>query len=182
MPTLDSVQKQLNDIQKSIDKNSKEARQQINEVRSNNDFTNAAKQQKIQELERARDKTYSELMDKKKSIVTEANTKLEKRLYSGKNTNPIAFDNAVNTFKNESEKELKNRLKQDPSSETKRAIYKASLVSKNPKFEVLAEASDLYPNDAGAISDYFEFQQQYGKLEDRTSKLERRLFGDTASA
>lgn len=178
---IDNTHSQINEIDQQIKDNSAKTRQQIAEVNSNSDFTSSAKNQKIQVLERERDSKYKDLVQQKADVINTTRDKLSKRLYSGGEvSNPIAFDEAVNRFKNESEKELINRLNQNPSDETKRAIYKASVVSDNPKFKVLATASDLYEDDKSKIADYFDFQQQYGELEDRTQKLGRRLFGELA--
>lgn len=179
MTTLDSTNQKVNELNDRIKKNSAETRQKVDEVKANKDFTSSAKNQKIQELERKRDNTYKELQQEKAAVISEARNKLSKRLYSGGEvSNPIAFDNAVHSFKSASEKELIERLQQDPSPETKRAIYKASVVSENPKFKVLATASDLYESDRSKLEDYFQFHQEFGELEDRTQKLERRLFGE----
>lgn len=178
---LTNTRNEIAKLDKQIKENSVNTRKQVQEIESNGDYTRAAKNQKVQELERERDNSYKELVQQKANIINGTKDKLSKRLYSGGEvSNPIAFDEAVNRFKNESEKELINRLNQNPSEETKRAIYKASVVSDNPKFDVLANASDMYESDKSKIADYFEFEQQYGTLEDRTRKYERRLFGEMA--
>lgn len=167
-------------IDQQIKENSATTRGKVAEVKANNDFTESAKNQKIQSLERERDANYKKLVEKKAAAINSAKSKISERLYSGSVSNPIAFDEAVNRFKGASEKELISRLNQNPSSETKRAIYKAAVVSDNPKFKALATASDIFEDDRDKIAEYFEFHQQYGELEDRTSKYERRLFGEMA--
>lgn len=178
METLNDTRTKINAINSKIKQSSESTRKQVADVNLNRDFTQHAKNLKIQQLERNRDKEYADFQQQKGGIVSDTMKTLSERLYAGKTENPIQFDNAVYSFVNSDQKELITRLKQNPSDETKRAIYKASVVSENAKFETLATASDLYPDDKDKISDYFEFQQEFGALESRQDKLSRKLFGE----
>ena len=181
MSTLNQIRESISEQNAALNKSGEDYRNQTKEVKESSDLTEGAKNRRVNELELERDREYKKLQEQKANIINNGIKSLGKRVYSGSEvSNPIAFDQAVQSFANSSDEDLIRMLKTDPSEETKRAIYKASVISDNPKFKGLAEASEVFPKDKEKISDYFELQQDFGKLEPRTQKLSRRLFGETA--
>jgi len=180
--TLNSVKQKVNSIHKDIKKFNSEVDQDIAAVSENKDLTDLARHQRTEKLKRRKADFYSKKMKEKASIIQNTDDKLRRSVYSGKNSSDLAFDEAARKFsKAETDKELLDVVNGKPSDETLRAVAKASVTGKSINWRVLQEAARVDDSIGRNVKELENFHEQWGSLEPKSQRLERKLFGDHAS-
>jgi len=180
--TLNDVKSQVTSIHKEVKKFNAEIDKDIAAVSENKDLTDLARHQRTEKLKRRKADFYSKKMKEKASTLQNADDKLRRSVYSGKNTSDLAFDEAARKFSQaKKDKELLDVISQKPSDETLRAVAKSAVTGKSINWKVLSAAANVDDSIGRRVNELKSFHEEFGGLMPKGQSLKQKLFGDHSS-